>query len=169
MLVLGIESTAHTFGISILRKSGDDDYDGWEFLSNVRKAFTTTDGGMIPAKVADHHVEHCGAVLQQALEQAHCTIGEIDLIAFSQAPGIGNCLRIGAALARSLALQYNKPIIGVNHSVAHLEVGRVLGRMNDPILLYASGANTQIIALEAGTYRIFGETLDTGIGNFLDT
>ena len=169
MLILGIESTAHTFGIAIVRKSGNDEYSGWEFLSNVRKAFTTEGGGMIPAKVAEHHTEHYATVLADALTKANVPIQDIDLIAFSQAPGLGNCLRVGAAAARSIALQYSKPIIGVNHCVAHLEVGRVLGKLNDPVLLYASGANTQVIALEAGMYRVFGETLDTGIGNFLDT
>jgi N6-L-threonylcarbamoyladenine synthase len=62
----------------------------------------------------------------------------------------------------------NVPIIPVNHCVAHLEIGRVTGA-KDPVLLYASGANTQIIAYAAGKYRIFGETLDVGIGNFIDT
>jgi N6-L-threonylcarbamoyladenine synthase len=169
MIVLGIESTAHTLGIAIVRKTGEDEYAGWEFLANVRKPFTTTDGGMIPAKVAEHHVAAYGPALAEALAQAGVTLHDIDLVAFSQAPGIGNCLRVGAAAARSIALQHRKPLIGVHHGVAHLEIGRVLGRTDDPVLLYASGANTQVIALEAGTYRVFGETLDTGVGNFLDT
>ena len=63
----------------------------------------------------------------------------------------------------------NIPIIGVNHCIAHLEIGKLLTDAKDPVLLYCSGANTQIIAYEAGKYRIFGESLDTGIGNFLDT
>jgi glycoprotease/Kae1 family metallohydrolase len=169
MLCLGIESTAHTFGIAIVRKTGTSEFDGWEVLANERKAFTTTEGGMIPAKVSDHHVEHCGAVLAAALTKANVHLADINLVAFSQAPGIGNSLRIGASMARSLALRNNCELIGVNHCVAHLEVGRIFGNVQDPVLLYASGANTQVIALEAGTYRVFGETLDTGVGNFLDT
>lgn len=60
------------------------------------------------------------------------------------------------------------PLVGVNHCVAHLEVGRALMGCEDPVLLYASGGNTQVIAYAAGRYRVFGETLDIGIGNMLD-
>jgi N6-L-threonylcarbamoyladenine synthase len=49
-----------------------------------------------------------------------------------------------------------------------LEIGRSEGA-SDPVLLYASGANTQVIAFSEGKYRVFGETLDSGIGNFIDT
>lgn len=71
--------------------------------------------------------------------------------------------------AKALAQKYNKSIVGVNHCCAHLEIGKLLTKAKDPVLLYTSGANTQIIALEGRKYRIFGETLDQGVGNFLDS
>ncbi|MBU1198290.1 MAG: bifunctional N(6)-L-threonylcarbamoyladenine synthase/serine/threonine protein kinase [Nanoarchaeota archaeon] len=163
MICLGIESTAHTFGISVVR---DKDK---KVLSNIITAFKTKSGGLVPAKVADHHIDVLEDTFVKALETAGIKAIEIDLIAFSQGPGIGNTLRIGAGFARSLSLLLNKPLIGVNHCIAHLEVGRFLTKAKDPVLLYASGANTQVIAYEAGKYRVFGETLDLGIGNFLDT
>ena len=159
---LGIESTAHTFGGSVVTYSG-------KVLSNVKSSFTTKSGGMIPHKVALHHAENCGRIVREALETAKVSIKDISLISYSASPGIGHCLRIGAMAARSLAVQNSIPLIGVNHCIAHLEIGRLLTDAKDPILLYASGANTQIIAYEGKKYRIFGETLDTGIGNFLDT
>ncbi len=159
--ILGIESTAHTFGIAIT--------DTTKVLSNEKESFTTTTGGMIPFKVAEHHLKVFKEVLLRSLKKANTTLNEIDAIAFSQSPGLGPALRIGATLARSLHLILKKPLIGVNHCIAHLEIGRILLNAKDPILIYASGANTQIIAYEAGKYRIFGETLDIGIGNFLDT
>lgn len=165
---LGIESTAHTFGVAVVRKQEGDDYTGWSFLSNVRKAFVTEKGGFVPAAVSDHHVAVAGAALSEALAAAGVTMEDVDIIAFSQGPGIGTCLRVGAAFSRSLSLRHGKPLIGVNHSVAHLEIGRILSGHEDPVLLYASGANTQVIAFEKGTYRVFGETLDVGVGNFLD-
>jgi N6-L-threonylcarbamoyladenine synthase len=161
MITLGIESTAHTFGIGIVKDK--------DVIANVKKSFTTKEAGMIPAKVADHHVEHCDAVLSGALEKANITLRDVDLIAFSQSPGIGHMLRVGAMFARTLAVRLNKPLVGVNHCIAHLEIGRLVTNAKDPILLYASGANTQVIAYEAGKYRIFGETLDIGVGNFLDS
>lgn len=166
---LGIESTAHTFGASVVT------FDG-EILSNERKLFTTEEGGMIPVKVGEHHTRYCDSIIAAALTQANCSIADMDLIAFSQSPGIGHSLRIGTLAAKSLASLHTIPLIGVNHCIAHLEIGRLKARnlkspeqrCTDPILLYASGANTQVIGYENKKYRIFGETLDNGIGNFLD-
>lgn len=160
-LVIGIESTAHTFGIAILRDK--------EVLANVRKNFTTEKGGMIPAKVGLHHEEAYPQALAEALSTANVTLQDIELIAFSDSPGLGHCLRVGAGVARSLALLLHIPLVGVNHCIAHLEVATLATEAKDPVLLYCSGANTQVIAYDEGKYRIFGETLDTGIGNFLDT
>jgi len=93
---------------------------------------------------------------------------DIDLISFSQGPGLGQCLRVGAVAARSLSKALNISLVGVNHCVAHIEIGKQKTGLNDPITLYTSGANTQIIAYAGGKYRVFGETLDIGVGNFLD-
>ncbi|EQD33811.1 metalloendopeptidase, glycoprotease family [mine drainage metagenome] len=67
-----------------------------------------------------------------------------------------------------LALSWDRPLVPVNHCVAHVEIARVLSGLDDPMLLYASGGNTQVIAYARGRYRVLGETLDIGIGNFLD-
>ncbi|MBS3142530.1 bifunctional N(6)-L-threonylcarbamoyladenine synthase/serine/threonine protein kinase [Candidatus Woesearchaeota archaeon] len=159
---LGIESTAHTFGASVVTFSG-------KILSNVKDIFTTKKGGMIPAEVADHHVNVCGDVIQKALDNARVSLKDITLISYSASPGLGPCLRVGAMAARSLAVMGSIKLVGVNHCIAHLEIGRLLTKAKDPVLLYASGANTQVIAYEGKKYRIFGETLDMGIGNFLDS
>lgn len=157
---LGIESTAHTFGASVIKEK--------KILSNVKDSYTTLSGGLVPVKLADHHVEVCGRVISKALSDAGVTMSHIHVIAYSRSPGIGNALRIGASAARSLASIYHKPLVGVNHCIAHLEIGRLLTPATDPILLYVSGANTQVIAYQSGRYRIFGETLDNGIGNMID-
>jgi N6-L-threonylcarbamoyladenine synthase len=161
MICLGIESTAHTFGAGIAGSDG-------RVYANVKDSYTTQTGGMIPAEASDHHTQVCGKVLQSALDKAGLSIKDIDLIAFSQGPGLGHCLRIGAMAARSLHNLHDKPIVGVNHCIAHLEIGQLLFKAKDPVLLYVSGANTQVIAYEGGRYRIFGETLDIGVGNFID-
>lgn len=173
MIIIGIESTAHTFGVGIIKTQSKRQKAVKKaqcaILANERALFTTKKGGMIPAKVAEHHIEKCDSVLQAALMKAKIAPKDIDLIAYSAAPGIGHSLRIGAAIARTLAVHLKKPIIGVNHCIAHLEIGRAMTAAKDPILLYLSGANTQVIAYEGKRYRIFGESLDGGIGNFLDT
>lgn len=161
MICLGIESTAHTFGVGIVNNKG-------EVLANEKASYTTKKGGMIPAKTAEHHVDVCDEVLKKALQNAGLSISQIDLIAFSQGPGLGHSLRIGATMARALSIKHNLPLVGVNHCIAHLEIGHMLFNADEPVLLYASGANTQVIAYDNGRYRIFGETLDIGIGNFID-
>ncbi len=161
MISLGIESTAHTFGVAVLKEK--------KVLSNVKDVYTTKKGGMIPVKVAEHHINVCDKVLKQALSRANLKLKDIDIISFSISPGLGHSLRVGAVVARTLALKLRKPLIGVNHCIAHLEIGRMLSNFKDPVLLYASGANTQVIAYDGGKYRIFGETLDIGIGNFMDS
>src|SRR3989338_11572171 len=161
-LCLGIESTAHTFGAAVLSSDG-------KILSNEKKLFTTESGGIVPQQAAEHHSQICGEIIKKALKSANKKLKDIKLISYSQSPGLGHCLRIGAMAARTLAIKHKIPLVGVNHCIAHLEIGRLLTSAKDPILLYVSGANTQVIAYEAGKYRIFGETLDIGIGNFLDS
>ena len=163
---LGIESTAHTFGVGVVRVLADGTR---EVVANTRSMYRTESGGLIPAKLSEHHVAAWQEVVSAALQEAGISMQEVSLISYSRAPGIGHALRVGVGVARSLAARYDKPLVGVNHCVAHLEVGRVLAGEDDPLLLYASGANTQVIALQGGAYRVFGETLDLGVGNFLDT
>ena len=95
-------------------------------------------------------------------------MNDIDTIAFSQGPGLPQCLRVGAVFSRALALRYKKPLIGVNHCIAHIEVGKISTNSKDPVVLYLSGGNTQVLALSEGRYRVFGETEDVPIGNALD-
>ena len=162
MLCLSCESTAHTFGIAIVDEKCN-------ILANEKDTYTTTSGGMIPRELMEHHYDKANEVLLRALAKANVKMKDIDLISYSQGPGIGNALRCGAIFARQLSLLHNITLIGVNHCVAHIEIGRKLCDAADPVMLYASGANTQIICYENNYYRVFGETLDTGIGNFLDT
>ena len=162
LLCLGIESTAHTFGVAILDGKGN-------VLANVSDTYKTEKGGIIPTDAAKHHDEVKERLLALALENASVSLNEIDLIAYSKSPGLAPCLKRGLEFAVELAKKLKKPLIGVNHCISHLEIGRLKTKAKDPVLLYASGANTQIIAYSSGKYRIFGETLDIGVGNFIDT
>jgi N6-L-threonylcarbamoyladenine synthase len=158
-MILGIESTAHTFGVGVVSKG--------KILSNVRNMYTTETGGIIPTESAKHHEKIAEEVFQKALSDAGINEKQITAISFSQAPGLAPCLLVGLRFAKKKAKELGISLIPINHCVAHLEIGRVTGA-RDPVLLYASGANTQIIAYEAGKYRVFGETLDIGVGNFID-
>ncbi len=158
-MILGIECTAHTFGVGIVHKG--------KILANVRDMFKTEQGGIIPMEAARHHKEVSEKIYEQAVNEAKIDVSKIEAIAVSNAPGLAPCLYEGMKFAKELSKRLGKPLIGINHCVAHLEIGQHEGA-KDPVLLYSSGANTQIIAFASGKYRVFGETLDLGIGNFID-
>lgn len=174
-IVLGIESTAHTFGVGIVQSQKAKPLAGSskfgqanvKILSNVKKSFVTEEGGMIPIEVAKFHCDNKNEIYFEALEEAKVKENKIDAIAFSQGPGLAPCLLEGMKFARELSQRLKKPLVPVNHCIAHLEVGRTT-KAKDPVMLYTSGANTQIIAYASGRYRVFGETLDVGVGNFID-
>jgi N6-L-threonylcarbamoyladenine synthase len=160
--ILGIESTAHTFGIGIINSKG-------ETLANIKDTFVPEEGqGFIPREAAEHHYSLGESMLGKALKKAKLTMKDISLIGFSQSPGIGQCLESGALLARNLSIKNKIPLLGVNHCIAHLEIGKLHTKLKDPLSIFVSGANTQIIAYRNKRYRVYGETLDMGLGNALD-
>jgi len=162
LISLGIESTADNLGIGIVSSEH-------QVLANYIKVHVPPEGGIHPREAARHHSENMGKAIKTALEQAQITMNEVDIISYAQGPGLGPCLRTGATGARALATYLNKPLVGVNHCVAHIEIGRMATGAKDPLTLYVSGGNTIVSGYESGRYRIFGETLDIAIGNCLDT
>lgn len=161
MICLGIEGTAEKTGVGIVDSDGN-------ILAMVGKQLFPKEGGIHPRIAAEHHAQWIPKLIPEAIEKAGINYEAIDLISFSQGPGLGPALRIVSTSARSLALSLNKPIIGVNHCIGHVEVGKLDTGAFNPVSLYVSGGNSQVIAYESGRYRIFGETLDIAIGNCLD-
>ena len=159
-MIVGIETTAHTFGVGVSSKG--------KILANVKDMYKPTTGGIIPNMGANHHRLVAQQIWDEALSKAGCCDKDITAIAVSNAPGLAPCLIAGLEFAKRQAIRLNVPLVPVNHCIAHLEIGQSVGA-TDAVLLYASGANTQIIAYTAKRYRVFGETLDNGIGNFIDT
>src|SRR5674476_39263 len=158
---LGIESSADDFGVGVATFNG-------EILANKSDSYIPLEGGIHPREAARHHAEVADKVLNQALAKAGVKPRELSIIAFSQCPGLGPSLRTGATVARALASYLEIPLVGVNHSVAHIEIGKLKTGAHDPVTLYASGGNTMVTAFESGRYRVFGETLDIALGNCLD-
>ena len=148
---LGIESTADDFSVGIASFEG-------EILANVMDAYMPEEGGIHPREAAQHHSQVAAKVIAEAFEKAKIKPKDITVIAFSQGPGLGPCLRTGATAARALATYLKVPLVGVNHCVAHIEIGKLVTGAKDPVTLYVSGGNTIVAAYEAGRYRIFGET-----------
>jgi len=158
---LGIESTADDFGVGIVSFKG-------EVLANIVSSYLPERGGIHPREAARHHAKFAGEVLKEAFSKAHIKPRDITVVAFSQGPGMGPCLRTGATAARALASYLDVPLVGVNHLVAHIEIGKLTTGAKDPVTLFVSGGSTIVSAFEAGRYRIFGETLDIAVGNCID-
>jgi len=161
-IVLGIESTAHTFGVGIASSDG-------KIFANVNDTYRPVSGGIHPREASEHHSKVAYKILKEALSISDFSIKDIDGIAVALGPGLGPCLRVGATLARFLSVSYNKPLVPVNHAVAHIEISRLDTGFKDPVIVYVAGGNTLITSFKDGRYRIFGETLDMPLGNCLDT
>ena len=160
-LILGIESTAHTFSFGYVDINGN-------LFPSKSSLFKPDTGGIHPREAADHHTINASNLISELNSDENFNWNDVEAVAFSQGPGLGPCLRIGASVARGLSNKLSVPLIGVNHCIAHIEIGRNETGCNDPVLLYVSGGNTQVIARSDGKYRVLGETLDIGIGNMLD-
>jgi len=169
MLCLGIESTAHTFGCSIIESSSSNSVSRGRILSDSRDVYKPAEGtGIHPREASRHHCEVSDYVLRSSLTSAKLSVKDIDIISYSAGPGLGPCLRVGAVVARTLAAYHDKPLVPVNHAVGHVELGAMLTGASDPLVLLVSGGHTMILAFSAHRWRIFGETLDITIGQLLD-
>jgi len=179
-IILGIEGSANKCGVGILAYNPKTST--YQTLSNPRKTYVSPKGcGFLPKETAWHHQAHVVALIRAALNEAfpqdentsddtqqHKPEEYLSAIAFTLGPGMGGPLKSCAIAARSLSLLWNIPLIAVNHCIAHIEMGRVATAASDPVVLYVSGGNTQVIAYSDGRYRIFGETIDIAVGNCLD-
>ncbi|ADB61920.1 metalloendopeptidase, glycoprotease family [Haloterrigena turkmenica DSM 5511] len=180
--ILGIEGTAWAASAAVYDSATDD-----VFIES--DAYQPDSGGIHPREAAEHMHDAIPRVVETALEHAREThdgpAGEapvdvdersssgqqaapVDAIAFSRGPGLGPCLRIVGTAARALSQALEVPLVGVNHMVAHLEIGRHTADFDSPVCLNASGANAHLLAYRNGRYRVLGETMDTGVGNAID-
>ena len=158
--VLGIEGTAWNLSAAIIDRT--------DVIAEAESHYQPQKGGLHPRMAAQHHASEIGEVIRKVLAEGKEHDVDLSAVAFSQGPGFGPCLRTVATAARSLSLALGIPLIGVNHCIAHIEVGRWICNAKDPVILYVSGGNSQVLSYRDGKYRIFGETLDIGIGNALD-
>ena len=160
MLVLGVESSCDETSVAIVR-------DGKEILSNVvlsqidvHKLF----GGVVPEVASRHHVYNVSMVFKEAFVKANVKYEDIDLVAVTEGPGLIGSLLVGVNAAKTFALMYNKPIIGVHHLAGHIYANAIEHEMRFPLIaLLVSGGNTELILMKDNfSFEILGETLDDG-------
>ncbi|KIV89257.1 hypothetical protein PV10_08836 [Exophiala mesophila] len=167
MISIGLEGSANKLGVGIIQhnpKGGPA-----TVLANLRHTYHSPPGqGFLPKDTALHHRSHVVSLVLNALSMAKVPLSAITCISYTKGPGMGAPLQSVALAARTLSLLWSIPIIGVNHCIGHIEMGREITGATNPVVLYVSGGNTQVIAYTANRYRIFGETLDIAVGNCLD-
>ncbi|TPX15155.1 uncharacterized protein E0L32_004713 [Thyridium curvatum] len=172
-LALGCEGSANKLGIGVIAHPADGQPGSAAavVLSNVRDTFNSPPGtGFLPKDTAAHHRAFFVRVALAALRDAGVRdpAAELECVAYTKGPGMGAPLTAVAVAARTLALLWGLPLVGVNHCVGHIEMGRSITGADNPVVLYVSGGNTQVIAYAEQRYRIFGEALDIAVGNCLD-
>ena len=162
LIVMGMEGSANKIGVGLVDETG-------AVLSNPRRTFITPPGtGFQPRETARHHQEHVLDLVEEALRLAGLQRQQVSCIAFTKGPGMGAPLRSVAVVARMLSQLWRVPLVGVNHCIGHIEMGRMVTKADNPVVLYVSGGNSQVIAYSERRYRIFGETIDIAVGNCLD-
>lgn len=167
-IAIGLEGSANKLGVGVIRQPFDNG--PTEILSNIRDTYITPPGeGFLPRDTARHHKNWCVRLIKRALEEANVDPHtDLDAICFTKGPGMGAPLHSVVIVARTVSLLWNVPLVPVNHCIGHIEMGREITGAQNPVVLYVSGGNTQVIAYSNQKYRIFGETLDIAIGNCLD-
>ncbi|KAI2623245.1 O-sialoglycoprotein endopeptidase [Hypoxylon sp. NC1633] len=169
LLALGCEGSANKIGIGII--SHDRTTGKSAILANIRHTFVSPPGtGFLPKDTARHHRAYFAQLVRTALIEAGVTnpSAQLSCVCYTKGPGMGAPLQAVAVGARTLSQLWGLPLVGVNHCVGHIEMGREITGAADPVVLYVSGGNTQVIAYAERRYRIFGETLDIAVGNCLD-
>ncbi|MBP6231849.1 MAG: tRNA (adenosine(37)-N6)-threonylcarbamoyltransferase complex transferase subunit TsaD [Chitinophagaceae bacterium] len=164
-VILAIESSCDETSASVC-------VDG-KILSNYIANQTVHEkyGGVVPELASRAHMQHIVPVVHTALNEAGCSITDIDAIAFTQAPGLIGSLLVGGQFAKSLSLALDRPLIAVHHMQAHV----LANLIDDPkpdfpfLCLTVSGGHTQIVVCESPTnLKVIGETIDDAAGEAFD-
>jgi N6-L-threonylcarbamoyladenine synthase len=160
--IVGVESTAHTFSVSVVSSDG-------KILSNAKSVYKPPEGsGIHPFEASQNHLAVAPKVVAEALDVSRIQMGELSAVAYAMGPGLGPCLRVGAVVARTLATSLGIPLVPINHAVGHIELGCLLTGSKDPVVLLVSGGHTMILAYSGRRWRVLGESLDLTLGQLLD-
>lgn len=166
MKILGIESSCDETAAAVVE-------DGRKVLSNVIATSLEEHklyGGVVPEIASRRHAESISGVVKEALEQAGCTMDDIDAVAVTYAPGLIGALLVGVNFAKGLALATDTPLVPVHHIRGHIASNYISGDAEPPFLcLIVSGGHSHIVAVKSYTeFEIIGKTRDDAAGEALD-
>ena len=167
MLILAIESSCDETAAAVVKN-------GREVLSNVissQIALHTLYGGVVPEIASRKHIEKINYVIQEALDQAHVTLEDLDAIGVTYGPGLVGALLVGVAEAKAIAYAAKLPLVGVHHIEGHISANYIENKELEPpfICLVVSGGHTHLVVVkDYGKYEIIGRTRDDAAGEAFD-
>jgi len=167
LITLGIESSCDETGIALYRT-------GCGLLAHAlhtQVAMHSEYGGVVPELASRDHVRRVIPLVRQVMHEADVSLRQINAIAYTQGPGLGGALLVGASVANALAYALDIPSIGIHHLEGHL----LSPLLSDPapdfpfVALLVSGGHTQLMRVDGiGQYTLLGETLDDAAGEAFD-
>jgi N6-L-threonylcarbamoyladenine synthase len=164
--VLAIETSCDETAVAVVKKR--------HILSSVvssQIAIHRPYGGVVPEVASRQHVETINETVAAAITQSGLTWSELDGIAATCAPGLVGSLLVGLTTAKTLAMLYDKPLLGVHHLEGHIYASYLeQPDLNPPFLcLLVSGGHTSLIAVrDCGQYETLGQTRDDAVGEAFD-
>lgn len=170
-VVLAIETSCDETACAILQKNST----GISVLANIvssQASLHAQYGGVVPQLAAREHINNIVPVIEEALSIAKCSIDEIDFVAVTEGPGLMPALLVGVNAAKTLALLWDKPLLGVQHLEGHIYANLLTenATLQFPLLaLIVSGGHTELVLMEDHfQYQILGETQDDAAGEAFD-
>jgi N6-L-threonylcarbamoyladenine synthase len=167
VLVLGIETSCDETGVALVA-------DGRRVRSNVladQQTLHARYGGVVPEVASRAHVDLLHPAVEQACALGGARLGDVDAIAVTVGPGLAGSLLVGVAAAKAYALALDRPLVGVNHLVAHV-YANVLDHGTLPlpaVVFVVSGGHTSLLAMDGqGEFRGLGQTIDDAAGEAYD-
>lgn len=165
-VILAMESSCDETAVAILK-------DKKELLANVVSSQIDTHklyGGVVPEIASRMHVQNVTYVIKEALETANMTLDDVDAVAVTKGPGLVGSLHVGMQAAKTMALAYHKPLIGVHHIAGHIYANQLNKEMKFPLMaLVVSGGHTELVYMKDHLeFEVIGTTLDDAIGEAYD-
>ena len=167
MRVIGIETSCDETGVAIY----DDKLGLISDLLYSQIDLHKVYGGVVPELASRDHIRKTLPMIHQAMEESETSKEDLDGIAYTAGPGLVGALMVGASIAKSLALAWKKPAIGIHHMEGHLQAAMLSeNKAEYPfIALLVSGGHTQLLACKGlGQYELLGESVDDAAGEAFD-
>ena len=164
--ILGIESSCDETSVSIVKNGKEEIVTTTLSQIDIHKKF----GGVVPEIASRSHAECITIVIEDCLSKANMKMEDITAIAVTYGPGLAGSLLVGVEAAKTLALCYNKPLIGVNHMAGHIYANNLVDTMDFPLIcLVISGGHTEIIYMDDDlSFKKIGSTIDDSVGEAFD-